>query len=81
MRFQICIDRFDGDHKEIAVLLLVDGRTVLFPRDLLPKGAKAGDSLSLTLDRDLSTTRTLARQARQIREAQGRNDSGGDIQL
>ena len=33
-----------------------DGRSIIFPRDLLPRGAKAGELLTMTLDRDVEGT-------------------------
>jgi hypothetical protein len=41
---RLSIDRFEGDRKQIAVLLTEDGRPINFPKALLPKGAKAGDA-------------------------------------
>ena len=38
------IDRFEGDRKQIAVLLAEDGTAINLPKPLLPKGAKAGDT-------------------------------------
>jgi hypothetical protein len=41
---RLSIDRFVGDKKPIAVLLAEDGKTINFPRVLLPRGVKAGDT-------------------------------------
>ena len=81
MTIRLSIDRFEGPRRSIAVLVTDDGRTILFPRDLLPKGAKAGESLTMDLARDLKGTAEVARQARQIRAELEKTDPGGDIQL
>jgi hypothetical protein len=81
MKIRLSIDRFEGDRKAIAVLLTEDGRSILFPRDLLPKGARAGELLSISLDRDLEATAEVARKAKSIREELDKTDPGGDIRL
>ena len=81
MNLPIAVDRFEGEAKQVAVLLLDDGRTLNFPRDLLPKGAKAGDMLTMTLERDPKATEALARKVRAIRDDLGKTDPGGDITL
>jgi len=81
MNLHLTIDRFEGDRKNIAVLLTEDGRTILFPRDLLPKGAKAGEVLALGLARDLKATAEVAAKARALREDLAKTDPGGDIRL
>ena len=81
MNLHLTIDRFDGTKKEIAVLLTEDGRSVLFPRDLLPKGAKAGEVLALSLARDLKATAAVASQAKALRDELSKTDPGGDIRL
>ncbi len=43
MTIRLSIDRFEGDKKQIAVLLAEDGTAINFPKALLPKGARAGD--------------------------------------
>jgi hypothetical protein len=75
------IDRFEGDKKQVAVLLADDGTQVDFPRALLPRGAKAGDILSLAIDRDLRATRQVARETRAIQDDLKKTDPGGDIKL
>ncbi len=81
MNQRLSVDRFEGDRKEIAVLLTEDGREVNFPRDLLPKGSKPGEVLSLGLARDLKATAEVAARARALREDLGKTDPGGDIRL
>ncbi len=78
---RLSIDRFEGDRKKIDVLVTEDGRTILWPRDLLPRGAKAGEVLSITLERDLEATADVARAASAVREKLDRRDPGGDIRL
>ncbi len=81
MSVRLSIDRFEGARKEIAVLVTDDGRSILFPRPLLPRGSKAGELLTMTLDRDLEGTAELARKAKAVRDDLTRTDPGGDIQL
>ena len=57
LKLRLSIDRFEGDKKQIAVLLTDDGTQINFPKTLLPKGVKAGDILSLTIERDAEATR------------------------
>jgi hypothetical protein len=45
MTTRLSVDRFEGDKKQVAVLLTDDGAHVNFPRALFPKGVKAGDVL------------------------------------
>ncbi len=81
MKLCLSIDRFEGPRKEIAVLVTEDGRSILFPRDLLPRGAKAGDLLAMGLERDLKGMAELARKAKSVRDDLAKTDPGGDIQL
>jgi hypothetical protein len=81
MRLSLSIDRFEGDLKQVAILLAEDGTTIHFPRRLLPKGAKPGDVLSLTINRDAEATARLAAKTRQVQEELKKTDPGGDIQL
>jgi Protein of unknown function (DUF3006) len=77
----LSIDRFEGPHKEIAVLVFDDGRSFNIPRALLPKDAKAGDVVRLTLERDPAATARIADETRKVRDELTRGDHGGDIQL
>jgi hypothetical protein len=81
MKLRLSIDRFDGLRKELAVLLTEDGRSFVFPRDLLPREAKAGELLSIEVERDLEGTAEVHRQAKALREELDRTDPGGDIAL
>ncbi len=78
---RLSIDRFEGRGKRIAVLLTEDGRSILWPRDLLPSGARTGEILSITLERDIEATAEVARRAKALREELDRTDPGGDIRL
>jgi hypothetical protein len=60
MTLSLSIDRFEGDRKQIAVLLTEDDTPINFPRPLLPKGAKAGDVLTLQIERDTEATKRVA---------------------
>ena len=40
MKLSLSIDRFEGDKKQIAVLLTDDGTQINFPKALLPKGVE-----------------------------------------
>ena len=81
MNLPLSIDRFEGDEKEVAVLLLGDGRTFNIPRDLLPRGVKAGEALTLSLERDPKAGEALAKKAKALRDDLGKTDPGGDITL
>jgi hypothetical protein len=77
----LSIDRFEGDGKEIAVLLTDDGQTINVPRSLLPKGCHAGDVLTLTLERDAAATKRVADETRKVQDELKTRDTGGDISL
>jgi hypothetical protein len=42
MVIRLSIDRFEGDWKQVAVLLADDGTPINFPKALLPRGADSG---------------------------------------
>jgi len=77
----LTIDRFEGVKKEIAVLLADDGRIVNLPRWLLPRDAKAGDVLTLSLDRDRATTAKVAAATKRVQAELTKGDDGGDLKL
>jgi hypothetical protein len=81
MSIHLSIDRFEGREKETAVLLTDDGRQIDFPRDLLPRGARAGDVLTLDIGRDVEGTRQLSDETRKIQDELQRRDPGGDLTL
>lgn len=81
MTTQLTIDRFEGSGKHVAVLLTDDGETINFPRALLPKGAEAGDVLTLTIERDAEATKRVAEETRRVQDELQSRDSGGDLKL
>ena len=81
MKIRLSIDRFEGDKKQIAVLLAEDGTAINFPKALLPKGSKAGDLLALQIERDSEGTRKLAADTRRVQDQLKKTDPGGDLTL
>ena len=81
MTSRLCLDRFEGKNKSIAVLLTDDGDSISISRALLPAGAKAGDVLTLILERDDEATRRLAEQTHAVQKDLRKTDPGGDIKL
>lgn len=81
MSTRLSLDRFEGKGKQIAVLLTDDGETLNLPRSLLPAGAKPGDVLTLSLERDAAATREVADMTRQVQDKLAERDPGGDIKL
>jgi hypothetical protein len=77
----LSIDRLEGDRKQIAVLLAEHGTAINFPKALLPKGVKAGDILTLQIERDVEATRKVAADTRQVHNQLKKTDPGGDIRL
>jgi hypothetical protein len=78
---RLCLDRFEGKNKSIAVLLTDDGDSILFPKALLPPGVRAGDVLALTIERDDEATRKLAEETRAVQKDLKKTDPGGNIKL
>lgn len=81
MAHPMSIDRFEGRHKEIAVLLDEQDRSILVPRDLLPDKAKAGSILAVTFEIDAAATEELAAQSRKIEDELTATDPGGDLEV
>jgi len=81
VKTRLSIDRFEGDSQEIAVLLAEDGTSINLPRRLLPRDARPGEIVSLSLVRDLKATRKLADQTRAIQNELKATDPGGDLKL
>jgi hypothetical protein len=81
LALRLTIDRFEGDKKQIAVLLTEDGETLNVPRKLLPSGVKAGEVLVVRIERDAAATREVARQTRLVEDELDRRDPGGDLSL
>lgn len=80
-RISLAIDRFEGDSRQIAVLVDDQDRTIDFPRDLLPEGSRAGDVIAFTLARDADATTRIAEETRKLQDELSETDPGGDISL
>jgi hypothetical protein len=78
---RLSIDRFEGDRKQIAVLLADDGTPIHFPKALLPKGARPGDVLTITIQRDTEATKRVAEATKRVQDELKKRDPGGDIKL
>lgn len=81
MKVSLTIDRFEGDSKQIAVLVDDQDRTIDFPRDLLPEGSRAGDVITLTMARDEDAAKRIADEGRKLQDELGTTDPGGDLAL
>ncbi|MFO0959320.1 MAG: DUF3006 domain-containing protein [Isosphaeraceae bacterium] len=81
MKISLAIDRFEGDARQVAILVDDRDRTIDFPRDLLPKGCRAGDVISMTLEKDEQATKRVADEAKRLQDELGATDPGGDISL
>ncbi|WP_165227254.1 DUF3006 domain-containing protein [Aquisphaera insulae] len=81
MQTTVSLDRFEGKDKSVAVLVTDGGESIDVPRSLLPAGAKAGDVLRLSLERDEGATRKLADDTRKVQAELRATDPGGDIKL
>ncbi len=81
MTIHLSIDRFEGNRKQIAVLLTDGGDAINFPKALLPKGARAGDVLTFQIERDAATTKQVADATRRVQGDLKKRDPGGDLQL
>ena len=81
MPIRLSIDRFEGPRKQTAVLVSDDGQQLNVPKALLPKGARAGSVLAVTIELDEVATSEVAEKTRQVQEESKKTDPGGDIQL
>ena len=81
MSIRLSLDRFEGDNKEIAVLVNDEGEFVNLPKSFLPPGTKPGDVLTLTLERDAVASRRVAKETRRVQDKLSERDPGGDIKL
>src|SRR5262249_42129415 len=81
VKLSLSIDRFEGDKMDLAVLLSDDGDPIHVPKKLLPKGAKAGDVLAVTIERDEAATRAVASKTKAAQDDLRKTDHGGDIKL
>jgi hypothetical protein len=59
VKIRLSIDRFEGEKKQIAVLVTDDGQQFNFPKGRLPRGAKAGEVLTLQIERDTCTNKRV----------------------
>jgi hypothetical protein len=80
-RLSLSIDRFEGDKKEIAVLVTDDGQQINFPKKMLPRGAKSGDVLTFQIERDAEATKAVAEKTKQVQDELKKTDTGGDLVL
>jgi hypothetical protein len=81
MTTSLSIDRFEGAKKEIAVLVTDDSVSINIPRQLLPKDARAGDVVSLTIERNPEATAEVASKTKKVQADLAKGDDGKDIQL
>jgi hypothetical protein len=81
MTVSLSIDRFEGDRKQIAVLLTDHGDAINFPRPLLPQGSKPGDILVFNIERDTEATKKVADQTKAVQTELKKRDPGGDLKL
>lgn len=75
----------DSIEENVASIELTDGKMIQLPVSLLPKGAKSGQMLRVTLEIDDAATkrahRQSASQVKQISDESKKSDPGGDIAL
>ena len=77
----LSIDRFEGDNKEIAVLISDGGLSFNIPRAFLPKGVKAGDVLSVSFQKDVDATHKLSEETRKVQKDLEKTDTGEDLKI
>lgn len=77
----LTIDRFEGEDKEIAVLVDEDGECQNVPRSKLPAEAKAGDVLTESFEIDAEATKALKQETKELQEELKKTDPGGDLQI
>jgi hypothetical protein len=78
---RLTIDRFEGDKKQVAVLLTGDGTQINFPKGLLPKGSKTGDIFALTIEKETQASAKVADRTRSVQADLKKTDPGGDIKV
>lgn len=75
----------DAIEERVASMELPDGKMIQLPVSTLPKGAKPGQILRVTLEIDAAATKHAleqsAAQVKQGSEASRKRDPGGDIAL
>jgi len=72
------IDRFEA---QWAVLETPEGKTINYPRNLLPKGAKEGDVFDLNIDISKEATEERKTNIKGRVDDLKKKDEGGDLQL
>ena len=72
------IDRFEA---QWAVLETPDGKTINYPRNLLPKDAKEGDVFDLNINMNQKASEERKTNIKGIVDDLKKKDKGGDIQL
>ena len=72
------IDRFEA---QWAVLETPNGKTINYPRNLLPKSAKEGDVFNLNIDISKEATEERKTNIQGRVDDLKKKDNGGDIQL
>jgi hypothetical protein len=77
----LSIDRFEGDSKEIAVLISDGGLTLNVPRAFLPKGVKAGDVLSVSFQKDAEETHRISEETHKVQKDLEKTDTGEDLKI
>ena len=58
-----------------------DGQQFNIAKGLLPKGAKAGDVLTLQIELDKEATQKVAIETKRVQAQLKKTDPGGDIRL
>lgn len=81
MGLSLCLDRFEGPDKGLAVLADDEGRQLVVPRALLPLGAVPGSVFTCSFAYDVEATDRLADRAARLQAELRKTDPGGDIQL
>lgn len=77
----LTIDRFEGESRQIAVLVTDDEQTLQLPRSGLPTGAREGDVLRLTLEVDPTATAALRAAGQAVQDELRATDPGGDLRI
>jgi Protein of unknown function (DUF3006) len=81
MGISLCLDRFEGAEKQLAVLVTDDGLEVVMPRALLPAGTAPGSIITCTLEHNKEATHQLASDLKDVQAELRKTDPGGDIHL
>src|SRR5208282_5873971 len=81
VEIRLSIDRFEGERKQIAVLISDGGQQFNFPKGLLPRGSNPGDVLTLRIKRDVQATRKVADETKHVQAELRKTDPGENIHL